>query len=142
MTAKINRGQLMRKMHAMLNELGMMKHKQAWLTGYGVSHASDLSDQDLHHLVNRLDLEKAKLIDAKTRKLRSTVLTILQKLGIYENNNDWQRVNEYLSNPRISGKLLPAMSHKELEALIKKLNAILTKKENEDARIRRLASNN
>ena len=141
MKTKTDRNKNMRKLHAMLNETGYMKHKASLLSGYGVEHASDLDDTQLEHLVQRV-IDMKTEAETHIRKKRSAVLTILQKLGIYNNNNDWSDVNKYLSNPRIAGKLLPEMTGLELDNLVIKLNSILSKKGKKDKEINRLAANN
>jgi len=100
------------------------------LAGYGEESTRDLSDKDLVHLSNRLaNIKKTRNIDRDEglRKGRSTILTILQEMGIYKGNHDWAKVNLYLKDPRISGKLLYEMNIAELDNLRVKLNSILSK---------------
>lgn len=56
---------------------------------------------------------------------RSDVLHRLQKLGIDTTN--WDKVNEFCKNPRISGKPFALLTIEELKAMIPKLEAILRK---------------
>ncbi len=142
MATKTDRSFLMRKLHALLNETGLMIHRKSFLEGYGVTSASDLTHEDLEHFTNHVESIKNTEIKNMKRKARSVVLSILQKLGIYESNNDWAVVNGYLLQPKIAGKLLYEMNHKELDALIIKLNSILSKQEKNTAEINRLAANN
>ena len=142
MAVKIDRSVLMRKFHALLNETDMVKFRQSIIEGYGVDRGRDLTDEDLQHAVNKLSEMKAVEVDVKKRKLRSIVLSILQKLGIYQNNNDWAQVNGYLLQPKIAGKMLFELDVTEIDALIIKLNSILTKKEKKDIEINRLKANN
>ena len=59
------------------------------------------------------------------RRLRSQVLAHLTKLGMYASPEDWTKVNRFLLQRRICGRLLYAQ---ELQALVRKLRAIGDKK--------------
>lgn len=59
------------------------------------------------------------------KRLRSAVLTRIQQHGVDTTN--WQRVNQFLQQPRIAGKRLYEMDEKALMALIHKLEMILKK---------------
>lgn len=63
--------------------------------------------------------------DPEVKKLRSAVLTRLQKHGV--DTTDWACVNSFLSQPRIANKRLYEMTTTEMRALIKKLESILAK---------------
>ena len=82
MAVKIDRSALMRKFHALLRETDMVKFRQSIIEGYGVDRGRDLTDEDLQHAVNKLSDMKAVEVDVKKRKLRSILLTTLQKLAI------------------------------------------------------------
>lgn len=135
------RKRLIRLFHTLLQQLHLMGQKEAILDGYGKRHASDLTDDELNDAINKL-LRLRDGANADIRRLRSTILTILQKLGIYQDNNSWSRVNEYLLQPRIAGKLLYQMSEKELDELRIKLNSILSKQEKKVSAERNLAKLN
>ena len=98
-------------------------------------------DQAIDGLQDILDAKNVKTSPV-IRKLRSQVLNILTKMGIYNDNDDWERVNAYLSQSRIAGKVLYLCNEAELKALIKKLHAV---HRNVDKKIQNenwLASNN
>lgn len=116
----------MKKLHAMLNELALMGQKEALLDGYGVTSAAHLTDDDLQHLIGRLQQMKDAR-QAPLRRMRSDVLTTLTLMGIYRTNADWPRVNAYIQQPRIGGKLLYDMNADELRALNTKLRIIMQK---------------
>jgi hypothetical protein len=140
-TKTTSRTFLMRKFHALLKELNIMDQRDSILEGYGYEHARDLPDDLLDDAVRRLvELRDGKA--ALTRMLRSDILTVLQKLGVYMDNNSWSRVNEYLLQPRIAGKMLYQMSDVELVALRIKLNSILSKQEKMVNQERNLATKN
>ncbi len=132
---------LLRKFYAMLRELKLNDQKEAILEGYGYESTRDLPIDLLEDAVNRL-IELRDGSKAGTRALRSNILCILQKIGIYQNNNSWSRVNEYLLQPKIAGKLLFQMDDDELTALRIKLNSILSKQEIKAQTERKAALNN
>ena len=135
------RKRLIRLFHTLLQQLHLIDQKEAILEGYGKEHASDLTDDELDDAVKQL-LQLRDGANAEIRRLRSQILTLLQKMGIYQDNNSWSRVNEYLLQPRIAGKLLFQMSEAELEGLRIKLNSILTKQEKKVSHERYLSQNN
>lgn len=113
----------------MLNELGIAHSKEALLEGYGVTSTKELNDSDLFHLVNRLQEMKQKKIQpsSEVKRLRSEILTLLTSMNIYKNNGDWQKVNSFLLDSRIAGKLMYEMTAAELRELKPRLHAINTK---------------
>lgn len=126
----IDRKLYIRKMHAILNELRISYSKEFLLSGYGVEHTTDLSDAQLEELVKCLEAmktERNREYQDKARKMRSEVLCLLNKYGIYNTNNDWTEVNNFLLQPRIAGKKLYELNLEELKALRAKLNSILSK---------------
>lgn len=62
---------------------------------------------------------------ARLKACRSDVLHRLQKLGL--DTTDWDKVNEFCKNPRISGKPFALLTIDELRAMIPKQEAILRK---------------
>ena len=131
--------------HALLARLGIMSYKADMLCGYGVESTSQLEAWELDELIQRLrDEEQARRHkhDAELRSLRSIALTVLQRMGIYKDTHSWRRVNEYLLNPRIAGKLLYDCNSDELRALIKKLRGIERKHQDKKSETDRLILNN
>lgn len=59
------------------------------------------------------------------RRKRSAALHLLQKNGI--DTTDWNRVNAYCKNPRISGKEFGKLTIEELDLLCVKLRLIMRK---------------
>ena len=114
----------------MLRTLGLFEVRENFLAeNYGVTGLRDMNDRQLDDLINRLRADCAARLDAKTtvtattRKLRSTVLTILTSMGRGPERG-WKHVNEYLSDKRIAGKVLYELDDAELTALSKKLRVI------------------
>lgn len=80
--------------------------------------------KSLEKLVGPTDRER--MIKAIKQK-RSMVLHQMQLYGVDTAN--WDRVNEFCRNPRITGKEFRELSGDELDALQKKLRAMRRKKE-------------
>ena len=80
-------------------------------------------------------LEKMLAPDARDRfirerkKWRSSALHQLQLYGI--DTTDWNKVNEFCKQPRIAGKEFRDLDCEELEALTKKMRAIIRKRDKE-----------
>lgn len=62
---------------------------------------------------------------ASLKRQRSAVLKRMQQIGI--DTTDWNRVNAFLSHPRIAGKPLCELDGDELSALVPKLESIKKK---------------
>lgn len=71
------------------------------------------------------ELEAASGYDRELKRRRSICLRLMQGLQI--DTGDWQRVNDFCRNPRISGKPFDRLSVEELESLSVKLRAIARK---------------
>lgn len=130
MSLKQNRVEKIRRFHALLAKTGKMAAKQDILAGYGVSSTKDLMAEDLDELIKVLQNAESQKPDTPRhiRRRRSIVLDLLSKIGIYNDNRDWEKVNNFLLQPRIAGKLLYHMNEDELKALCRKLHSILKKK--------------
>lgn len=124
-----------KRLRAMWMKQGVDQYRDAILQPYGVLSTADLNLQQLDELIERFNNKRE--VTAATRRLRSDVMVTLDKLGIYADNGDWKRVNAFLMQPRIAGKLLYQMTDDELLALNKKLRAILAKKAEQDREINR-----
>lgn len=122
-----------RRLRAIWVKQGIDHYRDAILQPYGVLSTADLSLEQLDELIKRYNNKRE--VTAETRRLRSDVMVTLNKLGIYAENGDWQRVNAFLMQPRIAGKLLYQMSDDEMIALNRKLRAMLAKKAKQDAYI-------
>lgn len=93
---------------------------------------SALSDKELAEAIRFLSNAAGKSVKKpaatdKQRELRSVIITLLEKLGVYVINKDWSAVNTFLMQPRIAGKMLYEMDEAELAALGRKLRAIIDK---------------
>lgn len=99
--------------------------------------------EDMQQKVDSIsyDKDKEKLLqEREIKKLRSAILVRLQKYGIDTSN--WQEVNQFMLQPKISGKTLGEMNRDELYELIPKLESILKKSRILKNQLNFLADNN
>jgi hypothetical protein len=123
---------LIRQFHAALATQGMMKQKESILLGYDVEHTTDLTIDQLKEVVasysTQPTIRKPQIeVTPEVRAMRSELLTICNKMGIYVTNDDWSRVNAFFQDARIAGKSLNKLTFEELTALVPKMRSILTK---------------
>lgn len=105
---------------------GIDNQREVVLSQYEVESTKDLSESQLDELIFRFTQRKTN-VDEETRSWRSNILRLLTELKVYDNTGDWTRVNQYLMNPKIAGKLLYQMSVDEMITLAKKLRSIKVK---------------
>jgi hypothetical protein len=129
---------------AAMSAAGCLTYKADVLSPYGVERIRDLTEEQLDDLIARLNnmATNRKQAPEAVRKLRSTVLALLDDLGIKARDGQWQRVNQYLLLPRIAGKLLYEMDQEELKACARKLRAILNKRRKEEEEAEKLRRDN
>lgn len=146
-TAKIKR------IHALLANTGLMHSKHDILHhSYGVESTTQLTLEQMDHFIDRLQSLQGKRKQASDdiRRARSVVLRILSRMGIMDSQDpsiqyvptDWKRVNAYLSDSRICGKLLYECNLQELKALAEKLRMIERKERTKQHKLEWLAKNN
>lgn len=129
---------------AAMSAAGCMNYKADVLSPYGVERLRDMTAEQLDDLIQRLNnMNENKTKAAPSiRKARSTVLDLLDSLGIKAKGGNWSQVNAYLMQPRIAGKLLYEMDETELKALARKLRQIMKKAEERDLEAARLRHDN
>jgi hypothetical protein len=108
---------------------GIDNHREAILEGYGVTSTADLNVAQLDELIRNYSAEYHKPVSDDTRNLRSSILTLLTRMGIYTTQDDWAAVNRYLMDKRIAGKLMYQCADDELRILKRKLHNIVRKTE-------------
>jgi hypothetical protein len=120
--------------HRLLFKLGIMESKRGLLEQYNVRSTTELSPTQLDDLIMRLQkgLNNRQTPNNELKKWRSNALVWLNHCGIYANNSDWTRVNEFMLNPRVCGKLLYELDVDELKKVVVKLRAIADKKRADD----------
>lgn len=124
-----------RRLRAIWVKQGIDQYRDSILGQYGVTSTADLNIHQLDELIDQYSNQAPA--SEHVRRQRSIILDLLTKLGIYNDNGDWQAVNAYLMKPRIAGKLLYQMSSDELNTLQYKLRSILAKKQVSDIEINR-----
>lgn len=124
-----------KRLRAMWVKQGVDQYRESILEPYGVTSTADLSLDQLDELIDRFNT-KTEVTD-RTRSLRSNVLVMLDKLGIYADNGDWKQVNAFLMQSKIAGKMLYQLNDDELLALGRKLRSILEKNEKAKAEVER-----
>ncbi|MDD2412317.1 MAG: hypothetical protein PHR79_05315 [Bacteroidales bacterium] len=135
-TTDMETKKLIKQMHAILAAKGIMDMKLEILEKYNVSSSKDLTYEQLTELI--ANLNKVDSSDA-IRHNRSVVLCWLGKLGIKGGAIEgWDAVNNYLVQPRISGKVLYAMNVAELMNTTERLRMIYQKNQNRAQDIKRL----
>ena len=95
---------------------------QNWTNGR-TEHLSEMTQGEYDAACK--ELEAASGYGRELKRRRSICLRLMQGLQI--DTSDWQRVNDFCLNPRISGKPFGRLSVEELESLSVKLRAIARK---------------
>lgn len=95
---------------------------QNWTNGR-TEHLSEMTQGEYDAACK--ELEAASGYDRELKRRRSICLRLMQGLQI--DTSDWQRVNDFCRNPRISGKPFGRLTTAELESLSVKLRAIARK---------------
>ena len=84
---------------------------------------------DMQQIVNKMEKDEisktALIVERELKQRRSAILIRLQKMGI--DTTDWDKVNQFMRNPKIAGKTLGEMDSDEMDMLIPKLESILAK---------------
>ena len=126
----MDRNKLNRKFHGLVNQLGIMDRREDIIEGYGAESLCDLSDGQLQDAVDRLEQEARIRTENDVKRRRSIVLSLLTDLGVYYvapreiQQAKWDRVNRFLSSPKIAGKELYRLDKSELSALERKLRSM------------------
>lgn len=138
------RNKKLQQLHLTLLKLKALDCKKSLVGQYGVESSRDLSDKQLDQLINRLEegASNRYTVDPIIKEWRSNVLVHLTKYGIYTDNNDWARVNEFLMDKRIAGKMLYEMNAAEMRTLCKKLRSMTGKRKEKQLDEIYLAMNN
>ena len=108
---------------------GIDNHRESILEGYGVTSTADLNVAQLDELIRQYSAEYHKPASEDTRNLRSSILTLLTRLGVYNTSDDWAAVNQFMMDKRIAGKLMYQCTDDELRIMKRKLHNIVRKTE-------------
>ena len=113
---------LLGKLH--LDDAAEMKNTMVLDISRGrTTHLHDLSAEEMTLLLLSLERTVDDVRSSQLKKARSLCLHLMQKLGI--DTTDWNRVNAFCLNRRIAGKEFYPLSLPELEALARKLRAMM-----------------
>jgi len=123
---KMNKSVKISKLRSLWIKQGIDDQRSVILEQYGVTSTAELNENQLDELIQKFTQDK-NFVSAETRHYRSIILKLLTEIGIYDNKGNWERVNQYMMNPKIAGKLLYQLSVEEMKELQKKLRSIKTK---------------
>lgn len=102
------------------------EQKEALVSTYTKGRTSHLREMTTREYTDMCKaLENMCGYGDQRKRHRSICLHLMQELGV--NTGDWQRVNDFCRNPRISGKPFGRLTTEELESLSVKLRAIARK---------------
>jgi hypothetical protein len=120
--------------HVLLHKTKMREQKDALLSNYGVESVTDLSDEDIDDLTQRLEtLANTANSDAPKhiRELRSKCIIAAESyLGFQINGKEaWQVFNTTMLDKRVCGKMLRELDETELKTLHQKLRSMSRKQQ-------------
>jgi uncharacterized protein YecA (UPF0149 family) len=113
------------RFNALLYYAKMREAKEGLLAGYNAESTSELTEQQLDELIERVQAiidEKGADADKIVRQWRHKCLRMIAECKV--NTQDWNAVNAFMMDPRIAGKLIPELSLNELQALHRKLHNV------------------
>ena len=124
---EFERGAKVRRINTLMSACRLIPNREDILALWDARSYDELTDDESVAL--QADMEfahRAKTTPASDaiRRLRSQVLAHLTKLGMYALPEDWTKVNRFLLQRRICGRLLYMLDAQELQALVRKLRAI------------------
>ena len=99
----------------------------------------ELTEEELESLRTRLQREtasKPRRGSQSRKRKRSAVLRLLTDYGV--DTKDWQAINAFVSQKRIAGKEFAKLTDNELEALRRKLWAMLRKQKQGEQKERKI----
>lgn len=136
----MDKNQKTAKLRALWMRQGVDDMRDVILEPYGCKSTAELTETQIDELLQQFE-QKKEVVTAEVRAHRSVILKILTDIGVYQNAN-WARVNQYLMDKRIAGKLLYQMSVPEMKELARKLRSIRQKLQKRNQMEGRLALNN
>jgi hypothetical protein len=117
--------------------LGIADMRRQIIAKYGVESTTQLTEQQLDMLLHEFSAKYQQEPTAEVRRQRSEVMTLLTRYGTYSSADDWARVNRFLIDKRIAGKLLFQMSVEEMQVLKRKLHKLIADKERKENEVKR-----
>lgn len=134
----LERGAKIRRINTLMSACRLIPNRPDILGLWNASCYDELSDANVVELQAFMELAyrmKTTPAPEAIRRLRSQVLAHLTKLGMYASPEDWAKVNRFLLQRRICGRLLYMLQAQELHALVRKLRAIADKKPAKTSRL-------
>lgn len=128
---ELERGAKLRRINTLMSACRLIPNRADILSLWCVQCYDEMTGEELIELQAFMEAaHRAKTTPASDgiRRLRSQVLAHMTKIGLYASPNDWERVNRFLLQRRICGKLLYMLDEVELKALVRKLRSIGDKK--------------
>jgi hypothetical protein len=121
----------------------MRDAKEHILSGMGVKSTTELSEKQLDQVIDRVQRivdERQSTQDKQVREWRHKCLLMVNACGI--DTKDWNAVNAFMLDKRISGKHLYELTQTELVELHRKLHNVKANKDKKQAEINRLKTSN
>lgn len=116
-----------RHINSLMSACRLIPNRTDILALWNVQCYDDLADEEIVELQAFIETaHRCKTTPAPDaiRRLRSQVLSVMTKIGMYTWPDDWVKVNRTLLQRRVCGKLLYMLDAPELQALVRKLRAI------------------
>lgn len=123
----LERGVKVRRINSLMSACRLIPNRTDLLGLWNVQSYDEMTDEELLQLQSFMEAAyrfKTTPASDAIRRLRSQVLSLLTKAGIYSTPDDWAKVNRYLLQRRICGRLLYMLDAQDLQALLRKLRAI------------------
>lgn len=127
----LERGAKVRRINTLMSACRLIPNREDILALWDARTYDELLDEEIVAVQAFMELaHRTKTTPAPDaiRRLRSQALAHLTKIGLYASPEDWTKVNRFLLQRRICGRLLYMLNAEELQALVRKLRAIGDKK--------------
>lgn len=116
---EFERGAKVRRINTLMSACRLIPNREDILALWDARSYDELTDDEIVALQAYMEFaHRAKTTPASDaiRRLRSQVLAHLTKLGMYALPEDWTKVNRFLLQRRICGRLLYMLDAQELQA--------------------------
>ncbi len=123
----LERGAKIRRINTLMSACRLIPNRTDVLALWNVQCFDEMTDEEIDELQQFMEAaHRCKTTPAPDaiRRLRSQALSMMTKIGMYVSPEDWTKVNRFLLQRRICGRLLYMLDAQELQALVRKLRAI------------------
>lgn len=131
------------RFNILLAQNHMKESKESILAGFNAESTTELSEYNLDELIKWLEsisVRKQTEVSGEVRKWRRKIFLALDACDVPANN--YERVNAFLLDRRICGKLMYECTLDELKALHKKLRSVARVIEVKKGEQRNMTTNN